>query len=32
MRCGKDLLVTDSSTGEKFCSGCGFVIPDRIVD
>ncbi|MDE1819130.1 MAG: transcription initiation factor IIB, partial [Thaumarchaeota archaeon] len=32
MRCGKDSLVTDSSTGEKFCSGCGFVIQDRIVD
>ncbi len=32
MRCGKDSLVTDSSTGEKFCSGCGFVVQDRIID
>ncbi len=32
MRCGKNLLITDSSTGEKFCSGCGFVITERIVD
>jgi transcription initiation factor TFIIB len=31
-RCGKDLLITDNSTGERFCSGCGFVIVDRLMD
>jgi transcription initiation factor TFIIB len=31
-RCGKDLLVTDSSIGERFCTGCGFVITERIED
>ena len=32
IRCGKALLITDSSTAEKFCGGCGFVTTDRIVD
>lgn len=32
VRCGKNLLITDSSTGEKFCGGCGFVTTDHIVD
>ncbi|MDE1872385.1 MAG: transcription initiation factor IIB [Thaumarchaeota archaeon] len=27
--CGKDLVVTDDSTGERFCKGCGFVIDER---
>lgn len=31
-RCGKDSMVTDNSTGERFCGGCGFVINERIDD
>ncbi|MDE1862119.1 MAG: transcription initiation factor IIB [Thaumarchaeota archaeon] len=31
-RCGKGLMVTDVSTGERFCGGCGFVINERIDD
>ena len=29
-RCGKDLMVTDVTTGERFCGGCGFVITERV--
>lgn len=31
-RCGKDLMVTDVTTGERFCGGCGLVISERIQD
>ncbi|MGI0069677.1 MAG: transcription initiation factor IIB, partial [Nitrosopumilaceae archaeon] len=31
-RCGKDSMVTDITTGERFCGGCGFVISERIQD
>jgi len=31
-RCGKDTMVSDGSTGERFCGGCGFVISERIED
>ncbi|MDE1767088.1 MAG: transcription initiation factor IIB [Thaumarchaeota archaeon] len=27
--CGKDLVITDGSIGERFCQGCGFVICER---
>jgi transcription initiation factor TFIIB len=30
--CGKYLMVTDGSTGERFCTGCGFVIRERLDD
>jgi transcription initiation factor TFIIB len=29
-RCGKSTMVTDGSTGERFCGGCGFVISERV--
>ena len=31
-RCGKNNLVTDSESGELFCSSCGFVITEKISD
>jgi len=31
-RCGKGMLVTDSSTGENFCGKCGFVITDKVAE
>ena len=31
-RCGKNNLVTDSESGELFCSSCGFVIAEKISD
>lgn len=31
-RCGKYLMITDGSTGERFCTGCGFVISERLED
>ena len=31
-RCGKNNLVTDSESGELFCSSCGFVIDEKISD
>ena len=31
-RCGKDLMVTDGTTGEMFCRGCGCVISERVED
>ncbi len=30
--CGKSTMVTDGSTGERFCGGCGFVVNERIED
>ena len=30
--CGDRKMVTDQSTGEKFCGKCGLVINDRVVD
>jgi len=32
LRCGKNSLLTDESTGEEFCSKCGFVIDEKISD
>jgi len=32
VHCGKYLMVTDSSSGERFCTGCGFVISERLED
>ena len=29
-RCGKGPMVTDSTTGEMFCGGCGFVMTERV--
>src|SRR2546427_5657020 len=29
-RCGKGPMVTDSTTGEMFCGGCGFVLTERV--
>ena len=29
-RCAKGTLVTDSDTGEKFCSKCGFVLTEKV--
>src|SRR5574341_1805289 len=31
-RCGKNSMVTDNTTGERFCGGCGFVITERVDD
>ena len=31
-RCGKKAQITDSETGEIFCSGCGFVLSERLED
>ena len=31
-RCGKDSMVTDSITAERFCGVCGFVITERVHD
>ena len=28
-RCGKNEMVTDTTTGEKFCSKCGFVVSEK---
>ena len=30
LRCGKNSLLTDESTGERFCGKCGFVISEKI--
>lgn len=32
IRCGKNSLVTDSDTGEHFCSKCGYVISEIVED
>ena len=29
-RCGKNSMLTDNATGERFCGGCGFVISERV--
>ncbi len=29
-RCGKNSIVTDNVTGERFCGGCGYVISERV--
>ncbi|MBI5377273.1 MAG: transcription initiation factor IIB [Thaumarchaeota archaeon] len=29
-RCGKNSMLTDNSTGERFCGECGFVITERV--
>ena len=29
-RCNKGVILTDSNTGEMFCSKCGFVATDRV--
>ena len=31
-RCGKDNIVTDANTAEKFCGKCGFVVGDQAVE
>jgi len=31
-RCGKNSMLTDNATGERFCGGCGFVISERVED
>lgn len=30
LRCGKNSLLTDSATGEQFCSNCGYVITEKL--
>ena len=30
-RCGKGEMVTDSTTGERFCGKCGFVVSENSV-
>ncbi|HKU32364.1 MAG TPA: TFIIB-type zinc ribbon-containing protein [Candidatus Nitrosotalea sp.] len=32
IRCGKNTMVTDDSTGERFCGVCGFVINEKVED
>ena len=32
LRCGKNSLLTDDATGERFCSKCGFVISETLQD
>ena len=29
MRCGKNSLLTDDTTGEQFCSNCGYVVSEK---
>ncbi len=29
-RCGKNSILTDDNTGERFCGKCGYVIPEMI--
>ncbi len=31
-RCGKNSMLTDNTTGERFCGGCGYVISERVED
>ena len=31
-RCGKNAVLTDSVTGERFCGKCGYVVSDTIQD
>jgi len=30
--CTKTKIVLDNTTGELFCSFCGFVIPEKIIE
>ena len=30
VRCGKNSMLTDNATGERFCGKCGYVISERI--
>jgi len=32
LRCGKNSLLTDDTTGERFCGKCGFVISETLQD
>jgi len=32
LRCGKNSLLTDDVTGERFCSKCGFVVSETLQD
>jgi len=32
LRCGKNSLLTDNVTGERFCSKCGFVVSETLQD
>jgi len=32
LRCGKNSLLTDDVTGERFCSKCGFVVSEMLQD
>ena len=29
MRCGKNSMLTDDTTGEQFCSKCGYVVSEK---
>ena len=31
-RCGKAKMLTDGTTGERFCGGCGFVVNEIVND
>ena len=31
-RCGKGMMMTDDTTGERFCNSCGLVVVERIDD
>ncbi|TBR08900.1 MAG: transcription initiation factor IIB [Candidatus Nitrosotenuis sp.] len=31
-RCSKGMMMTDDTTGERFCNSCGFVILERVDD
>ena len=31
-RCGKNSILTDGNIGERFCSKCGLVVTDKILD
>ena len=31
-RCGKNSVLTDNATGEKFCGKCGYVVSDTVED
>ncbi|MDH3341991.1 MAG: transcription initiation factor IIB, partial [Nitrosopumilus sp.] len=31
-RCGKNVMLTDNVTGERFCGKCGYVITETLQD
>ncbi|KAG2480210.1 MAG: hypothetical protein NPMRth3_580007, partial [Nitrosopumilales archaeon] len=31
-RCGKNSMLTDNATGERFCGKCGYVISEKLND